>query len=164
MVSPEGQEKASELGWKSRLRRGCLALLGIIAFDAFAITLENEVGIPFKTTYRIACAIACLIFVAKIGSDFREQQWPRIAFMMALLINVGIFFSPLAHLPASKGDLLFFGAPDAAIMLAARAVTYPVTDVHQRAVRQQLIFGLILAVALCAIIISIMFIPSGNAH
>ena len=162
MVSPEGQEKANELGWKSRLLRVFLALLGIIAFAASAITLETEVGIPFKTTYRIACAIACLIFVAKIGSDYRGQQWPRIAFVLALLLNVGILFSPLAHLPASKGDLLFFGAPDAAIMLAARAVTYPATDVHQRAVRQQLIFGLVLAVAFCAIILSIMFIPSGN--
>lgn len=151
-------------GWEARLRHGCLALIGIIAFIALAVALESAFGIPFKITYRIACAIACLVFVAKIGSDYPGERWPRIAFILALAFNVGLFFSPLAHLPASKGDLLFFGAPDAAIMLAARIATYPVTDVHQRAVRQQMILGLVVALAFCALILAIMFVPDNTPH
>lgn len=84
--------------------------------------------------------------------------------IIAFLFNVGLFFSPLANLPASKGDILFFCAPDAAIMLGARITSYRVTDVHQRAVRQQMILGLILALAFCAIILSIILIPPPAAH
>jgi drug/metabolite transporter (DMT)-like permease len=156
--------KSAELGLKARLLRLCLVLLGILAFVAVAVAMENEFGIPFKTTYRIACAIACLAFMYRIGSEYPGEQWPRIAFIIALAFNLGLFFSPLAHLPASKGDLLFSGAPDAAILLAARTASYPATDAHQRAVRQQLILGLILALAFCALILSIMFIPDRAAH
>lgn len=156
--------KSAELGWKARLLRLCLALLGILAFVAVAAAMENEFGIPFKTTYRIACAIACLVFIYKIGSEYPGERWPRVAFIIALAFNLGLFFSPLAHLPASKGDLLFFGVPDTAIMLAARTFSYPVRDMHQRAVRQQLILGLILALAFCACILAMMFIPDRAAH
>ncbi len=126
--------------------------------------LESKFEIPFKTTYRIACMVGCLIFIAKIGSDYPGERWPWIAFLVALLFNVGLFFSPLAHQPASKGDVLFFGAPDAAIMLAARTFSYPVADEHQRAVRQQMILGLVLALVFCAIILAMMFIPPRAAH
>jgi hypothetical protein len=122
------------------------------------------VGIPFAVTFRVACAGACLFLIARIGSEYPGERWPRIALLIALLVNLGLFFSPLAHLPASKGDILFFGGPDAAILLAARTVTYPVVDAHQRAVRQQLIVGLVLALAFCAIILSIMLIPSPTAR
>jgi len=54
--------------------------------------------------------------------------------------------------------------PDAVIFMAARTWTYPVTDVHQRAVRQQLIIGLILAIAVCAIFMSILLIPPHTPH
>ena len=155
---------AGEWGWKSRLLRVCLAFSGIAAFVAFSVTLENEVGIPFKTTYRVACAVACLALMAKVGSEYRWAQWSRIAVWLAILFNAGLFFSPLAQLPAPKGDLLFFGAPDAAIMLAARIGSYEVTDDHQRAIRQQMIVGLILALAFCAIILAMMFIPSRVAR
>lgn len=160
----EADRSVGKIGLKSRLLSVCVVLLGVVAFVSFAITLENEVGIPFKTTYRIACAIGCLAFMAKIGSDYREERWPKIALLIALLFNVGLFFSPLAHLPASKGDVLFFAVPDAAIALAARTVSYSVTDDHQRAVRQQMILGLVLALAFCVIIVAMMFIPQGATH
>jgi hypothetical protein len=83
------------------------------------------------------------------------------ALLAALLFNIALFFSPLAGIPASKGDLMFFAVPDAAIVLAARTVAYPATNDHQQAVRQQLTMGLILALAFSAIILSIMFIPPG---
>lgn len=156
--------KSAELGWKARLLRVCLAIVGILAFVAVAVTMETEFGIPFKITYRITCATACIVFIYKIGSEYPGERWPRIALISALAFNLGLFFSPLAHLPASKGDLLFFGAPDAAIMLAARTFSYPVRDTHQRAVRQQLILGLILVLAFCALIFAIMFIPDRPAH
>ncbi|MBV9842389.1 MAG: hypothetical protein JOY99_12815 [Sphingomonadaceae bacterium] len=144
--------------------RLALAIFGIAAFLAFSITLENEVGIPFKTTFRIACAITCLIFVAKVGSEYQGERWPQTALLIAALVNLSLFFSPLAHLPASKGDMLFFGAPDAAIVFAARTITYRVTDDHQRAVRQQMVLGLVLALAFCAMIMSMMFFPQRFAH
>lgn len=121
----------------SRLVKVVLSLLGIIVFVVFAITLENEIGIPFAVTLRVACAGMCLSLMFKIAQDYRGQKWPKIALAIAALFNFAMFFSPLATLPASKGDIMFFAAPDAVIFLAARTLTYPVTDVHQRAVRQQ---------------------------
>ncbi|MBO9622664.1 MAG: hypothetical protein J7500_08120 [Sphingomonas sp.] len=138
----------------------CLAFLGIIAFVTIGIGLENYLGVPFAVTYRVACAGACLYIIAQFGSDYPGERWPWIGLLIALLFNLGLFFSPLARLPASKGDILFFGLPDATIMLAARIVSYRVTDDHQRAVRQQMIVSLILAMAFSALFLSIMFIPS----
>lgn len=149
---------------KSRLWWLCLTFLGIIAFVTVAIELENRVGIPFALTFRVACASACLLLIVKIGADYPGERWPRVAILIALLFNLSLFFSPLAHLPASKGDILFFGMPDAAIVLAARTVFYSVTNDHQRGVRQQMIVGLILALGFCAIILAIMFIPAHTAH
>jgi len=148
---------------KSRLLRVCIALLSIVAFVTIAIGLENSAGIPFAFTFRIACACICLYFVIQVGADYPGQRWPKIAFLIALMLNVSLFFSPLANLPASKGDILFFAAPDAAIVLGARAITYPVSNDHQRAVRQQMIVGLILALAFCAMILSIMLMPAPDA-
>jgi hypothetical protein len=96
----------------------------------------------------------------KIGSDYAGQKWPKIALAVAAIFNFAMFFSPLAKLPASKGDIMFFAVPDVVIFLAARTFTYPVTDVHTRAVRQQLIVGLILALAFCAIILAILLAPN----
>ena len=155
----ELDQRAGGQEWKARLLRGCLFLLGIVAIIALSIVLESKAGIPFKTTYRVACAIGCLIFLANIGSDYPGERWPRIALLVALLFNIALFFSPFARLPESKGDLLFFAAPDAAIMLVARIATYRVTDVHQRAVRQQMILGLFVALVLCAILGALMFDP-----
>ena len=149
---------------KSRLGNALISLLGIAVFLTIAITLENQIGIPFALTFRIACASACLILMYKIRGDYPGQKWPLIALAVAFLFNFAIFFSPLAKLPVSKGDILFFGLPDVVIFMAARAWTYPVTDVHQRAVRQQLIVGLVLAIAVCAIFMSILLIPPHAIH
>jgi len=148
----------------SRLGQFFIWLLGIIACLVIAFTLENKVGIPVAVTLRIVCAGMCLFLMFKIGSDYPGQRWPRVALAIAALFNFAMFFSPLAELPASKGDIMFFAAPDAVIFLAARTFTYPVTDVHQRAVRQQLIVGLILASAACAILMSILLIPEPPLH
>lgn len=149
---------------KTRLLHVCLALIGIAVFDTLAIMLENRVGVPFKTTFRLACAVGCLTLIARMIADEPDAHWLRFAFCGALVSNLAMFFSPLAALPASKGDLLFFAAPDAAILFGARAFTYPVTDDHQRAVRQQLIMGFILALAVSALILSIMFVPDPAAR
>lgn len=141
------------------LRLGA-ALLGLIVFVTLAITLQEKLAIPFAWTFRVACAGACLVFIGKVGSEYPGERWPRIAILIALMFNVGFFFSPLAHLPASKGDILLFGLPDAAILLTARIISYRLTDVHRRAVRQQMIFGLVLALAFYAIILTMMFIPA----
>jgi len=138
------------------------AILGIIAFVAFAITLESKLGVPFALTFRVTCACICLYLIRKLASDFPGEKWPTVALALATMVNLALFFSPLKALPASKGDILFFAAPDALIMLAARSLTYPVSDVHQRALRQQLIMGTILAAIVCAILMAILLIPQSN--
>lgn len=149
---------------KSGLWRFYLALLGIVAFLTLAIGLDHYTGVLFAFTFHVACASACLFFIAKIGLDYPGERWPRIALVIALLVNIGLFFSPLRHLPASKGDILLFRAPDAAIMLATRTFSYRVTNDHQRAVRQQMILGLILASALCAALLSLVLIHPHTSH
>lgn len=138
-----------------KLWRLCLTFLGIAAFVLASMTLEDELGIPFDTTLRIACAAACLAFIYQLSLHYPGQRWPWIGFWAALLVNVGIFLTPLVDQPASRGELMLFAMPDAIVVLAVRTATYSVADDHQRAVRGQLILGLILAAALCAIIFSI---------
>ncbi|MBS0255413.1 MAG: hypothetical protein JSS36_09460 [Proteobacteria bacterium] len=140
---------------QSRQRELVFWLIGLIAFMAVAITLESRAGVPFVITYRVACAAMCLKLVYNLGTDYPGAQWPKIAFAVAALFNLALFFSPIAKFPASKGDIMFFAAPDAAIFLIARIATYPVSDVHQRAVRQQLIFGLVIALAVWAALMSL---------
>lgn len=143
----------------SRLMQFFAALLGIAVTLAIAFTLESKAGVPVAVTLRIIVASVCLFVMFKIGSDYAGQKWPKIALAVAAIFNFSMFFSPLAKLPASKGDIMFFAAPDAVIFMAARTFNYPVADVHTRAVRQQLIVGLILALAFCAIIMAILFAP-----
>ena len=149
---------------KLRLWKFCLALLSIAVFVSIGVVLETELGFPFYTTYRIACAGICLVLMAKIGAEYRAQRWPWVGFWIALLINAGLFFTPLLDRPASRGEIMFFALPDVTIFLAARAVSYPATDDHQRAVRQQLIVGLVLAIAVCAMVLSSALIPDRIAH
>ena len=127
-------------------------ILGIAAFVIIGITLEDEAGISFATTYRIACGGACLFFIWQLGLDYPGERWPRIALMVAFLVNVSMFFTPVFDRPASRGEIIMFALPDAIICLAARIFSYSVTDEHQRAVRQQLVLGLVLAVAFCAVL------------
>ncbi|ODT91245.1 MAG: hypothetical protein ABS86_02790 [Sphingobium sp. SCN 64-10] len=122
-----------------------------------AIMLQEKLGIPFDTTYRLACAATCLAFIAQFGLDAPQERWPWIGFVIALLVNAGLFFTPLFDRPASRGEIMLFALPDAVVMLGARIAYYPVADDHQRAVRQQLIVGLILAMAFCAIVLASAF-------
>jgi len=139
----------------SRLQYAILALLGIIAFLAIGIVLEDEFGLPFKTTYRIACDAACLLFIYTLCRDYPGERWPRISLGLALLVNIALFFTPLFDRPTSRGEVLLFALPDAVILLVARIVSYRVVDVHRRAMRQQMILGLIVAVVLCAILFTL---------
>jgi hypothetical protein len=154
---PEATSQQGAL--KSRLGKLCLAFLSIALFLVFGTVLESLFGFPFYTTYRIACAGACVGLMAKIGQEYSGQRWPWVAVSVALATNIGLFFTPLFDRPASRGEVMVFALPDIAIFLAVRAATYPTADAHQRAVRQQLIVGVILAVAVSAIILATGLIP-----
>ena len=144
---------------KSALLKTTLALLGVAVFVAAGITLENQAGVPFTTTYRAACVGICVAFFAQITRDYPGQRWPWISLAMALLIDIGMFLTPIFDRPASRGEILMFALPNATIFLFARALSYPIDDVHQRAVRQQLIVGAILAAAFSALVLAIGFVP-----
>lgn len=140
-----------------------LALLGIAAFVTIGIELENDLGIPSDTTYRVVLAAMCLLVIFKLELDYPGEQWPRTSLWVALLVNVGLFFTPLVDRPASRGELMLFALPDAIIVLVARILSYPVGDEHQRAMRQQMILALIVAVAFCAILFTLLLIEPHTA-
>ena len=129
-----------------------LALLGVLAFVTMGVALEDEMGLPWDTTYRVACAGACLFFIHYLGSDYPGEQWPRTALWIALLVNVGVFLTPLVDRPASRGELMIFALPSAIVFLSARIASYSVADDRQRALRQQMILGLVVAVVFCGIL------------
>jgi hypothetical protein len=141
-----------------------LWLFGIICFVAIGIALEDNLGLPISTTIRVGCAAICLLFILKIGSEYPAERWTRIGFWLALLVNVAIFFTPLVDRPSSRGELMLFALPDALVMLGARIVTYHPTDLHQRARRQQMILGFILAVGFCAIFFTLVLIDLRTGH
>lgn len=128
------------------------------AFIIIGIALEDEFGVPFDTTYRVGCAAICLVFIYKLAVDYPGEPWPWISLWLALLVNIGLFFTPLFDRPASRGELMLFALPDAIVVLAARIISYRVVDVHQRAMRQQMILGLIAAVAFCAVLFTLILI------
>jgi hypothetical protein len=134
------------------MKRLGLALLGMGAFLVVGVALEHYVGLPFDTTYRVGCAAACLLFIYTLRSDFPEALWPKASFWLALLINVGIFFTPLTDRPGSRGEIMIFATPDVVVTLIARIATFRPTDQNQRAARLQLIVGLLFAVMFCAVI------------
>lgn len=146
---------------RTYLRRVGIALGGVIGAVMIGIALDNDLGVPFATTYRIACAVACLAFIFKLGIDYPSEKWPRVGFLTALFINIMLFFTPVMDRPASRGEVMLFALPDAIVVLVALVASYKVTDVHQRAVRQQMIFGLIVAIVLCAILFSLILM---NPH
>lgn len=139
-------------------------LLGLVAFILIAMGLEKGFGLPFDTTYRIACGAGCLLFIYKLGMDYPGEQWPRISFLLALLVNAGLFFTPLMDRPASRGELILFALPDAIVVLAALIASYPVVDEHQRAMRQQMVLGLVAAVAFCVILFASMLMEPHATH
>ena len=145
-------------------RRSCLALLGTIAFAVVSISLATQAGIPFDTSYRVACATMCLVFIFKLGSDYPESRWPRISFWIAFAVNIGLFFTPLVDRQASRGEVMLFALPDAIIVLVALIISYPVLDEHQRAMRQQMVLGLVVAVAFCALLFALTLMGPHAAH
>lgn len=142
-----------------RFRIGCLTLLGVAGFVAFGITLETACGIPFDLTYRIACAVACLVMMVKIGADQGKERWFRVSLFIALVFNASLFLTPILHRPASRGEIMIFALPDAAVFFFGQAIGYPTGDEHQRAVRQQLFVGSLLAFAVAALLLAASFIP-----
>jgi Na+-translocating ferredoxin:NAD+ oxidoreductase RnfA subunit len=142
-------------------RSEALWLLGIVPFLIVTFALQDYVGIPFDVTYRVFCASACLVFIYKLRSDFPGQQWPRTSLWIALLINVAIFFTPLVDRPTSRGELMLFALPDAVVVLTASTISYGVNDVHQRATRQTMILGLIVALVFC---VGLFAITLGQVH
>lgn len=142
-----------------RVAKLFLTLIAVFAFVAFGILLESATGIPFDTTYRIACAGMCLGFMAMMAREHPGARWSWIALLIAATTNAALFLTPMAHHPASRGEVMILALPDATIYLTARAMTLPATDVHERAVRQQVVVGAILAYVFSALIIATLFIP-----
>lgn len=161
----DGHQVEDTTPWyKSKPWDAILALVGIVAFILISNALQSETGIPFDTTYRIACAAICLFVIYKLGSNYPGQRWPRIGFWIALLANVGIFFTPLVSRPSSRGELMLFALPDAVVVLAARIVSYRVADLHQRAARQTMILGFIVALVFCAGLFAVMLLHPHVTH
>ena len=126
-----------------------LYVVAVVALLVAGAALETDVGLPFDTTYRLACVAACLFIIFKLGEDYRGERWPRVSFWIALVVNLSLFLTPLVDRPASRGELMLFALPDVVVVLLARLATYSVTDVHQRAVRQQLVLALVFALVAC---------------
>lgn len=138
--------------------RLALAFGCVIGAVAIGIALENDAGIPVDTSYRVGCAFACLVFIFKLQRDYPTERWPKLGLIGSTLLNLLIFFTPLVARPASRGELMLFASPDAIVVLTALIASYKVETVHQRAVRQQMIFGLIVALGFSAVIFTLILI------
>ncbi|UAK25081.1 hypothetical protein [Sphingomonas nostoxanthinifaciens] len=143
---------------RTYFKRLALAFGGIIGAVAIGIALENDAGIAFDTSYRVGCAIACLIFIFKLQRDYPTEQWPKIGLVASALINLAIFFTPIVSRSASRGELMIFALPDAIVVLTALIASYRVETVHQRAVRQQMVFGLVVALGFSAVLFTLILI------
>jgi len=141
-----------------------LWLFGVVALVVIGFTLEDGVGIPFATTLRVACAAICLFFIYRLGVSYPGERWPQISFLVALVVNFAIFFTPLVDRPASRGELMLFALPDAVVVMTARVISYPVADVHQRANRQTIILGLVVAVVFCVGLLGLTWMEARTTH
>ncbi len=148
----------------SKLRVMSFWLLGIVAVLVVSIALQDTVGIPGETTLRIATAAICLFFIYKLGLDYPGERWPRISLWVALVVNAALFFTPLMDRPMSRGELMIFALPDAVIVMTARIVSYHVADVRQRANRQMMVLGLLVAIAGCIGILGPTWMQVRTAH
>ncbi|MEO7277344.1 MAG: hypothetical protein ABIW33_04910 [Sphingomicrobium sp.] len=146
--------QADDGGAGARARVGCAWLFGIAALLAVGFTLEAEFGFPIDATLRIGCIGFCQYLIYAVGKDYRTQRWPWIAFWCALALNVIILFSPLTDRPASRGEIMLFAPVDTAVLLIAAIAAFKVDNVHQRAMRQQMYLGLVVATSLCAFILA----------
>ncbi|GGY94158.1 hypothetical protein [Novosphingobium colocasiae] len=127
-----------------------LALIGVATFVVVGVALENEAEFPFATFYRVACAAVGLGIIWKLRKDYPTETWPYVGFWIALAVNAAIFLTPLVDRPASRGELMLFALPDAIIVLGARIASFHVSDDHQRAMRQTMILGLVVAATFCS--------------
>lgn len=148
----------------SKLREMGLWLLGIVAVLVVGFTLQDTVGVPVETTLRIATAAICLFFVYKLGLYYPGESWPRISLWVALAVNLALFFTPLMDRPVSRGELMLFALPDAVVVMTARVVSYRAADVHQRANRQIMVLGLVVAIAGCIGILGLTWVEVRTAH
>jgi hypothetical protein len=137
--------------------------VGIATFVAVGVALENEAGLPFATFYRVACAGACVGFIWKLRGDYPTESWPQASLLIALAVNVAILFTPLVDRPASRGELMIFALPDAMIVLGARIASYHARDDHQRAMRQTMILGLVVATIFCSVLYALILLHP-NSH
>lgn len=147
-----------------KLRPGVTLLAGMAAFAVLAVVLETEIGLPAKITLRVACAVLCILFILALRPKYPGEQWLRWSLWICVVVNIGLLFTPIIEQPISRGDLMLFALPDAIIVLSARILTYPVTDVHQRAVRQQMILGLVVALAFCGLLVTLFLISPETRH
>jgi Na+-translocating ferredoxin:NAD+ oxidoreductase RnfA subunit len=159
-----GHQATEGFRFKTWLWHVSLALLGVAAFVAVSAVLGTEVGIPFDTTYRVACAAACLFLINRLRSDYPDETWPRASLLIALIVNLSIFLTPLVDRPSSRGELMLFALPDTVVVLAARIVSYRVDDVHQRAARQTMLLGLFVAAAFCVGLFALTLAGPHAAH
>lgn len=132
-----------------------LALIGIVGFAAAGIALGNDAGVPFSTLYRVTCAGLCLGFIWKLRRDYPDDRWPQVSFWIGLGVNAAIFITPLLDRPASRGEIMLFALPDAMIVLGTRIASYHVSDDHQRATRQMMILGVVVAAISCSILYAV---------
>lgn len=158
---PEDHDQAEAMA--RRRRETGFWVLAVFALLVVGFVLVDVAGIPFDTTYRVACAAICLLFIYKLALEFPGQRWPRTSLLIALLINVGIFFTPLVNRPTSRGELMLFALPDAVVVLAASIASYRVSDVHQRATRQTMVLGLIVALVFCVGLFAVTLTQVHNA-
>ncbi|TPG21736.1 hypothetical protein EAH87_04640 [Sphingomonas koreensis] len=136
--------------------------MGVFALVAIGIVLEKEIALPFYKTYRVVCAALCLGFIFKLGIDYSGERWPTISFSIALVANIGLFFTPLLDRPASRGEIMLFALPDAMIVLVTLILSYQVVDEQQRAKRYTMILGLVVASVACAALFALTLIGSGR--
>lgn len=129
--------------------RALLLAVGLPAFVMLMIFFENNLGISSDTTLRVLCAVIAPIVIYPCLTD-PDSPWMRFGLILAIAINVGILFTPLVDRPtASRGEFFLFAFPSLVVLLSARVASFQVLTVRDRAVRQQLILGLIVSVLAC---------------
>ena len=158
-AGPELPEKG-----RSKAEGAGLWLFGLIGFLIVGMYLEDTFGLPFGFSVRLASIAFCQWCFWRLRSDYPDDWWSKSVFWSALVLNILVLLSPLTDRQPSRGELMVFALPDAILFLAVRTVTYKVADVHQRAVRQQLVLGLILALAFYGVILTVMLLDPAARH
>ena len=116
--------------------------------------LGMAAGLSFDTAYRVTCAVGCVLFVATLASDNSAALWPWFGAGASAVINAGLFLTPIVNRPTSRGEIMLFALPDSIAVLCARLAWFPVSSDHDRAQRQMVIFGAVVAVVFCGALYS----------